>query len=72
MIVIGGGVIGLAVAWRLAQHGPGVVLLERGEPGRGTSYVAAGMLAPVSEAQPREEPLLRLGIASARAYPRRR
>jgi glycine oxidase len=69
VIVIGGGVIGLAVAWRLAQHGAGVVLLERGEPGRGTSHVAAGMLAPVSEAQPREEPLLRLGIASARAYP---
>lgn len=69
MIVIGGGVIGLAVAWRLAQQGAGVVLLERGEPGRGTSYVAAGMLAPVSEAQPREEPLLRLGIASAQAYP---
>jgi glycine oxidase len=46
-----------------------VLLLERGEPGRGTSHVAAGMLAPVSEADPREEPLLRLGIASARAYP---
>ena len=69
MIVIGGGVIGLAVAWRLAQQGAGVVLLERDEPGRGTSHVAAGMLAPVSEAQPLEEPLLRLGIASARTYP---
>ena len=69
MIIIGGGVIGLAVAWRLAQQGAGVVLLERGEPGRGASHVAAGMLAPVSEADPREEPLLRFGIASARAYP---
>jgi glycine oxidase len=69
VIVIGGGVIGLAVAWRLAQHGAEVLVLERGEPGRGTSHVAAGMLAPVSEAAPREEPLLRLGIASARAYP---
>src|SRR5438105_4068553 len=69
VIIIGGGVIGLAVAWRLAQQGAGVVLLERGEPGRGASHVAAGMLAPVSEADPREEPLLRFGIASARAYP---
>jgi len=69
VIVIGGGVIGLAVAWRLAQQGAGVLLLERDEPGRGTSHVAAGMLAPVSEAHPREEPLLRLGIASAQAYP---
>ncbi|MBV9166250.1 MAG: glycine oxidase ThiO [Solirubrobacterales bacterium] len=69
VIVIGGGVIGLAVAWRLAQRGAGVVVLERDEPGRGASHVAAGMLAPVSEADPREEPLLRLGIASAQAYP---
>ncbi|MBV9536103.1 MAG: FAD-dependent oxidoreductase, partial [Solirubrobacterales bacterium] len=45
VIVIGGGVIGLAVAWRLAQRGAGVVVLERDEPGRGASHVAAGMLA---------------------------
>jgi glycine oxidase len=69
VIVIGGGVIGLAVAWRLAQQGAGVAVLERAQPGRGASHVAAGMLAPVSEATPREEPLLRLGIASARSYP---
>jgi glycine oxidase len=69
VIVIGGGVIGLAIAWRLARRGAGVLVLERGEPGRGASHVAAGMLAPVSEADPREEPLLRLGIESARAYP---
>lgn len=69
VIVIGGGVIGLAVAWRLAQQLTGVAVLERGEPGRGTSHVAAGMLAPVSEADPREEALLHLGIASAQSYP---
>ncbi len=67
--MIGGGVIGLAIAWRLVQRGAGVLVLERGEPGREASHVAAGMLAPVSEADPREEPLLRLGIESARAYP---
>jgi glycine oxidase len=69
VIVIGGGVIGLAVAWRLAVGGAEVVVLERGDPGRGTSHVAAGMLAPVAEADPREEPLLRLGVDSARLYP---
>jgi glycine oxidase len=69
VIVIGGGVIGLAIAWRLVQRGIGVLVLDRGEPGRGTSHVAAGMLAPVSEAEPREESLLRLGIESALAYP---
>ena len=68
-IVIGGGVIGLAVAWRLAQRGAEVVVLERDQPGRGTSRVAAGMIAPISEASVGEEALLRLGIASARAYP---
>ena len=67
--VVGGGAIGLAVAWRAAQHGLRVTVFERGEPGGGTSSVAAGMLAPVSEATPVEQPLLGLGLASARAYP---
>ena len=69
MIVVGGGVIGLAAAWRLAQRDMRVVVLERDEPGRGTSSVAAGMLAPIAEADPAEEALLHLGIDSARAYP---
>jgi glycine oxidase len=69
VIVIGGGVIGLAAAWRLASRGARVVVLERGEPGRATSHVAAGMLAPAAEADPREEPLLRLGIEAAQIYP---
>jgi glycine oxidase len=69
VIVVGGGVIGLAAAWRMAQRDVRVVVLERDEPGGGTSNVAAGMLAPIAEADPAEEPLLRLGIASAQAYP---
>ncbi len=69
MIVIGGGVIGLAAAWRLAARGVQVLVLERGEVGRGTSHVAAGMLAPVAEADPREQALLRLGIEAAHSYP---
>jgi glycine oxidase len=70
VIVIGGGVIGLAAAWRLAERGASVVVLERGRAGSGTSHVAAGMLAPVAEADPFEQPLLRLGIDSAREYPK--
>jgi glycine oxidase len=62
-------VIGLAVAWRAARLGMSVVVLERGEPGHGTSRVAAGMIAPVSEARSTEQALLRLSLASARAYP---
>lgn len=69
LAVVGGGVIGLAVAWRTAQRGLRVVVLERDEPGRATSWVGAGMLAPISEAVLSERSLLRLGLASARAYP---
>ncbi|MBV8430680.1 MAG: glycine oxidase ThiO [Solirubrobacterales bacterium] len=68
-IVVGGGVIGLSVAWRTAQRGLRVLLVERGDPGAGTSRVAAGMLAPVSEASLVEQAVLGLGLASARLYP---
>ncbi len=67
--VIGGGIIGLAIAWRAAQRGLTVCVLERGELGAGTSHVAAGMLAPVTEADPGELALLELGLRSARAWP---
>lgn len=67
--VIGGGVIGLSVAWRAQARGLSVVVLERNRAGAGTSYVAAGMLAPIAEVTPGEEPLLELGLRSARAYP---
>ncbi len=61
--------IGLAVAWRASQRGLRAVVLERAEAGGGTSRVAAGMLAPISEADLSEQPLLRLGLAGARLYP---
>jgi glycine oxidase len=69
VIVVGGGAIGLAVAWRAARRGLGVTLLERRQVGGGASWVAAGMLAPVTEARLTEIDLLELGIASAAAYP---
>jgi glycine oxidase len=68
-VVVGGGVIGLAIAWRAAARGVRVTVIERGEVGGGTSRLAAGMLAPISEADPSEQPLLALGIAAARGYP---
>src|SRR5690349_9925888 len=60
--VIGGGVIGLSVARRAALD-VFSVRVHRAED-RGASWVAGGMLAPHSEGWPREEGLLRLGLAS--------
>jgi glycine oxidase len=69
--VIGGGVIGLAAAWRLAQRGAAVTLLERGSLGGGASSVAAGMLAPVSEAEygVSGRRALELGLAAVERWP---
>ena len=49
VIVIGGGVAGLSIGWRLAEAGAEVTLLERGEAGRGASWAAAGMIAVAAE-----------------------
>ncbi|MFE0461916.1 glycine oxidase ThiO [Kitasatospora sp. NPDC058965] len=67
VLVVGGGIIGLAVAWRARQRGLAVTVLDP-RPGGGAALVAAGMLAPVTELQYGEEPLLHLGIASNRRY----
>src|SRR4051812_45005670 len=65
--VVGAGVIGLACAWRLSQRGAGVTLVDPA-PGSGASAVAAGMLAPVSEAHPTEGELLERSLAAAKRY----
>ena len=67
--VVGGGAIGLSIAWRACAAGLRAVVLERARIGRGTSWHAAGMIAPIAEVTPAEEPLLELGLRSARAYP---
>jgi glycine oxidase len=67
--IIGGGVIGLAIAWRARARGLGVTVFDRGEYGSGASSVAAGMLAPVTEAEAGERALLGLGMESARRWP---
>jgi glycine oxidase len=69
LAVVGGGVIGLAVAWRAAQRGLRTVVLERDAIGSGASGVAAGMLAPTSEATFGEQALLALNLESARRWP---
>ncbi|GAA2100093.1 glycine oxidase ThiO [Actinomadura alba] len=67
VVIVGAGVIGLAIAWRSAQRGLDVTIVDP-RPASEASYVAAGMLAPVGELAYGEEELLRLGIASRDRY----
>jgi glycine oxidase len=66
--IAGGGLIGLVVAWRAAQRGFAVTVVDDA-PGGGASYAAAGMLAPVTEAAYGEEALLALSRDSLSRYP---
>src|SRR5579871_3935702 len=68
VVIVGGGVIGLSVAWELVRAGVGVVLLERGQIGGQATGAAAGMLAPLAEAAA-PGPFVELGLASLRLYP---
>lgn len=68
VVVVGGGVIGLAIAWRCLQRGAGVTVLDPA-PGSGATHTAAGMLAPVSELHFGEQALLALTVESAARYP---
>ena len=69
VVIVGGGVIGLGIAWRACARGLSTCVLDRAELGRGASHVAAGMLAPISEADAGERALLALGLESARRWP---
>jgi glycine oxidase len=66
--VIGGGIVGLAIAWRCAQRGLAVRVHDPA-PGAGASHAAAGMLAPVGESTFGEEALTALLVESARRWP---
>ncbi len=66
--VIGGGIVGLGIAWTVAQSGRTVAVIDP-MPAAGATYAAAGMLAPVSELHYQEEHLLELMLASALLYP---
>ncbi len=66
--IVGAGLIGLAIAFELAERGAAVRIYERAEPGRAASWAAAGMLAPNTETLP-EGPMHALCCASLAAYP---
>ncbi len=68
-VIIGAGVIGLGIAWRLAQAGCPVTVYDRAAAGHGASWAAAGMLAAAVETEPGEEKLLALTLESQRMWP---
>ncbi|WP_433267742.1 glycine oxidase ThiO [Actinosynnema sp. CS-041913] len=68
MTVLGGGVIGLSVAWFAARAGFDVTVVDHASP-HGGSWVAGGMLAPITEAWPGDEDVLALGVESMALWP---
>ncbi len=49
ILIVGAGVAGLGIGWRLAQAGASVTILERGAPASGATHAAAGMIASTAE-----------------------
>lgn len=68
-IVVGAGMIGLSCAWRIAQRGASVLVLDPRDPPAGATRVAAGMLAPVGELAFGEPELLKMTLAASRLFP---
>jgi glycine oxidase len=66
--VIGGGIVGASIAWRLAQQGKRVVLFDKGPIGAEASWAGAGMLAPGGEVE-KSSSFSDLCIESRRLYP---
>ncbi|MCK9907144.1 FAD-dependent oxidoreductase, partial [Frankia sp. Cpl3] len=67
-LIIGGGIIGLSLAYELSKRGKAVTIIEQGEWGGQASSAAAGMLAPLKEFS-KPGLMLDLGIASLECYP---
>jgi glycine oxidase len=69
VVIVGGGVIGLAVAYELCRLKRRVLVVERDRAGCGASRAAGGMLAPVSEAEIDAPEVIGFGCDSLRRYP---
>ncbi len=66
--IIGAGVVGLGIAWRIAGRAV-VTVFDRGKAGSGASHAAAGLLAACCEAEPGEEALIALGRENQARWP---
>lgn len=69
VVVIGAGVAGLSVGWRLVQAGAEVTVLERAQVGRGATWASAGMIAATAEIETCDTPDARLAQHSAALWP---
>ena len=69
VIVIGAGAAGLSIGWRLGQAGAEVVVIERGQPGRGATWAAAGMIAAAPEHAETSSAEAELVSRSSRLWP---
>jgi glycine oxidase len=68
VVIVGGGVIGLAVADALARLGLRLAVVDRRELGREASWAGAGLIPPDAE-NPARHPLVALRSLSTRLYP---
>ena len=69
VVIAGGGIIGLSLAFELSRRRVPVAVLERDWIGAGAAGVAAGMLAPAAEAEHEDDAMVRLALESQRLYP---
>lgn len=65
--IVGAGIIGMSIAWRLTQAGFEVSVFDKGPIGREASWAGAGMLSPGGEIE-RPSPLAALAVESRRLY----
>lgn len=69
IVIVGAGVIGLSIGWKLAAAGQSVIVFDRGDAGREASWLSAGMLAPQTEMGFEDEAIYALGRESLNRWP---
>ena len=69
VVIIGAGVAGLAIGWRLVQAGSTVTVLERAQAGKGATWAAAGMIAATAELGDAPQSEVELGQKSCAMWP---
>ncbi len=69
VVIVGAGVAGLSIGWRLRQAGAEVTILERAQPGRGATWAAAGMIAATAELGLHDTPEAKFAHRSSALWP---